>query len=187
MPTQKGLLYLPQWAKRDEVLQGIINEEGVNEIIYHGDHKRCSRSVSLTPEFSGEEPVDNVAELEEITPWDRQGKGNESAVGLESKQESPSSASIAHEGDAHTRASQPAALVAKWSKSQIHSKARASTQQSRHNPHRAISIPGLHETKRFLQAQASGIKKRPSATKRKTKAATFSRGPRTRARSTLKT
>ena len=187
MPTQKGLLYLPQWAKRDEVVQGIINEEEVDEIIYHGDRERCSRNVSLTPEFSGEDHVDNVSELEEITRWDRQGKGKETVVGLESKQESPSSASIAHEADANTRASQPAALIAEWSKSQLCSKARASTQQTRRNPHRGISILGLHETKRFLEAQACGIEKRPRATKRKTKAATCSRGPRTRARGTLKT
>ena len=186
MPTQKGLLYLPQWAKGDEVVQGIINEEEVEEIIYHGDRKRHSRNVSFTPDLCVEEHVDNVAELEETTQWDRQGKGEESAVGLESKQKSPSNTLIAHEADANTRASQPAALIAK-SKSQTYSKARASTQQTRRTPHRAISILGLHDTKRPSQTQASGIKKRPRATKRKTKGVPSSGRPRTRAQGILKT
>ena len=187
MPTQSGVLRLPQWAKRDEVVQGIINEEEVDEITYHGDRKRSSRNVSLTPEFRAEEHVDNLAELEQTTQQDPQGKREESAVGLESKQKSPSDTSKAHEADANTRASQPAEPIPERSETQSHSKARASTQQTRRNPRRAVSVLGLHETKRFLQAQASGIKKRPRATKRNTKSATPSAKTPTRAQGALKT
>ena len=183
MSTQKGLLYLPQWAKRDEVVQGIINEEDVDEIIYHGDRKKCSRKVSLTP-FDADEHVDNFAKLQETTQWDRQGKKEESAIGLESKQESQSNTSKAHEPDANTHASQPAEPISKIRRP---SKARASTQPTRRNPRNAVTVLGLLETKRFLQAQASGIKKRPRPTKRKTKAATLLGRKRTRAQGTLKT
>lgn len=187
MQTQSGVLRLPQWAKRDEVVQEIINEEEVDEITYHGDRKRSSRNVSLTPGFSAEEHVDNLAELEQTTQRDRQDKREESAVGLEFKQKSPSNTSKAHKADANTCAIQPAETIAEWSETQSHSKARASTQQTRRNPRRAVCVRGLHETKRFLQAQASGIKKRPRATKRKTKATTLSGRTQTRAQGTLKT
>ena len=184
MPTQKGLLYLPQWAKRDEVVQGIINGDEVGEITYHGDRKRSSRNVSLTPEFRAEEDVDNLAEVQQNSRQDPEGKRGESAVGLESKPESPSNTSKALEANASTRASQPSEPI---SKAQSHSKARASTQLTRRNPRRAVSVLGMLENKRSLQAQASGIKKRPRATKRKSKAATLSGRPRTRAQGTLKT
>ena len=186
-PSQSGVLHLPQWAKRDEVVQGIINEEEVDEITYHGDRKRPSRNVSLTPEFKAEEHVDNLAEIEQIPRQFPQAKREECAIGLKSKRESPSNTSKAHEADARTRASQPTEPISQGSKTQSRSRAKASTQQRRRNPRRTVSVLGMVETKRFLQAQASSITKRPRATKRKTKAATISGRPRTRAQGILKT
>ena len=184
IPTQSGVLHLPQWAKRDEIVQCIINEEEVDEITYHGDRKRSIRKVSLTPKLRAEEHVDNMAEVKQNSRQDPEGKRGESAVGLESKPESPSNTSKALEANANTRAGQPAEPI---SKAQSHSKARASTKPTRRNPRRAVSVLGMLENKRCLQAQASGIKKRPRTTKRKTKAVTLSGRPRTRAQGTLKT
>ena len=176
---------MPQWAKRDEVVQEIINEEEVDEITYHGDRKIFSRNVSLTPELSVEEHIDNLAELEQTSQQDRQSEREESALGLESKRESPSSTSKACEAEANTRVEQPVEPISEWSETQSHSKARASTQQTRRNPRRAVCVRGLDETKRFLQAQASRITKRPRATKTKIKAATLSGRAQTRAQGTL--
>ena len=186
LPTQSGVLRLPQWAKRDEVVQNIINEDEVGEITYHGDRKRSSRNVSLTPDFRAEEHVDNLAKIEQVTRQDLQGNREENGAGLESKHKSSSHTLRAHEADASTRVRQPAESISKGSETQSHSKSGASTQRTRRNPRRAVSVLGLNEPKRFLQAQVSGIKKRPRATKRKTKAATLLGRTRTRAQGTIK-
>ena len=55
VPSPERVLVLPQWAKRDEVVQGMVDREDVEQVIYHGDqdqsrrHTPPIRSISSTP------------------------------------------------------------------------------------------------------------------------------------------
>lgn len=171
MQTQPGVLRLPQWAKRDEVVQSMINKDEVDEIMYHGDRKQ-SKNVSLTPEFVEDENVESLGGSKRHNQRNKQGKEEESAVGLASKQTLPGDTPKLNKAHANTPAIQPAESTADRPENQSHPKAKASSPRSRRAPRRVDSALGLDETKGVLRAQASGIKKRPRAVKGATKAAT---------------
>lgn len=93
MPSQKGVLHLPLWAKRDDVVQGMINREEVNKVLYSGDpepqkedppHRPIvSSSVSTWPDSLVRDNAEGLRVIE------HPGSPEESTAGLNVKQSIP--------------------------------------------------------------------------------------------------
>ncbi len=59
LSSQSNILRLPQWAKRDRVLQGIIDTQEVDRTVYHGEYDltRPKTIPSATSSFVSVEPT----------------------------------------------------------------------------------------------------------------------------------
>lgn len=187
IPSQDRILRLPQWVKRDETVQRMIDIEEVDETIYHGDydqnknHPPPLRTVSLTPDFSAEENAEASRDFERHGEPNRHKNREESAAGRNPKQEPPR---ITTKVD-NFHASLPIGPTTDLSESRSHLAAETTTQRSRRGRGRNTSAPGVNKTKRASRAQACGIKKRPASMKEAAGKATLSGRMRTRAQGVL--
>ena len=161
MPSPSRVLHLPLWAKRDDVVQRMIDREEVDEILYYGDpelqkktpppRSTVSSSVSSWPDSGVEDNAEGLRVPE------RQGSPEESAAGIDLKQSLPKVISDV----AMTLASPQADFNTELSEIGSHSAGGPPT----HGRFKDTSDLGVHETIRISQAQSSKIIKRPGVKK----------------------
>ena len=181
MPSPNRILHLPLWAKRDDVVQGMINREEVDEILYYGDpelqkkppppRSTVSSSVSSWPDSGVEANAEGLRALE------RQGPPEESAAGINLKQSIPKGTTDVDE----TLASPQAKINTELSGTGSHS----AGGPPNHGPFKDASDFGVHETTRISQVRSSKIKKRPGAKKEATRKAALSDKIKTHAQDVL--
>ncbi len=182
------VLYLPPWAKRDEVVQRMVNKEEVDQILYHGEYDQNKSqtppltTVFLTPDIS------TVKNAQSLQASKRQYKANlqrerkESDAVFSPKQTLPSNTKETNNPQARL----PAVSRTDLSGTQDHSVAGAPTQPARRGCSRKASDARIDNTKRKLRIQDSGIKKRPPARKEGSTKAIRSSRIRTRAQGVTK-
>ena len=172
---------MPLWAKRDDVVQGMINREEVDEILYYGDpelqkkppppRSTVSSSVSSWPDSGVEANAEGLRALE------RQGPPEESAAGINLKQSIPKGTTDVDE----TLASPQSEINTELSGTGSHSPGGPPN----HDRFKGASDFGVHETTRISQARSSKIKKRPGAKKEATRKAALSDKIKTHAQDVL--
>ena len=188
IPSQDRVLCLPPWAKRDDIIQRMIDKEDVDETMYHGQYDQTRRhspphtTMSLTPDWGAKEVAKASPEFERQCERDRQREQNETYAGFEPKQLSPSNTTEVKK----SHASFPAASTTDMSGTQSYLAAGAPTQPTKHGRKPKSTAPSVDTTKRALRAQTSGIKKRPAARKTATMRVAASGSIQTRAQGVLK-
>ena len=157
IPSPTRILRLPHWAKRDEIVQRMINREEVDDVMYYGDpeQKKSHPPRNRTISSSSESSVENIDQgSRELV---RHEKPEENAAGLTPKQSSPSSTT----DSVQAHASFPSENSMSPERNRSHSTAKPSIQAQKKD----ASDLRVHETMRFPPAQSARIKKRPTAKK----------------------
>ena len=181
MPSPSKVLHLPLWAKRDDVVQRMINREEVDEILYYGDpelqkkppppRRTVSSSVSSWPDSRVGDDAEGLRGLE------RKGLQEESAVGPNFNQSLPKNTTNVDVA----LASLPAEFTSELSGTGSYSGCGPSTRSRI----RDASDLGVHETIRTSQTRSSKINKRPGTKKEATRKAALADKIETRAQDVL--
>lgn len=159
LPSQHGILRLPLWAKRDDIGQRIIDDEEVDQTIYHGDYDQKRhvapppRIVSLSPEISEEE--EKAKSLEDFELHCRRGrkrKREKSTARLDLEEGSPRG-SAGVENDPASPLVEPTTDQKVFAKDPLH-------QRTGRGRSRTVSALEVDKTKRTLRLQVPGTKKR---------------------------
>ena len=176
IPSPTRILRLPHWAKRDEIVQRIINREEVDDVTYYGDpeqnksHPPRNKTISSSSESSVEMNDQGSREQRHERP-------KENAAGLTPKQSPPRS--ITYSVQAHVNS--PSGKSTNLERDRSHSTRKPSFWAQ----NKDASDFGVHETMRFPPAQSSRIKKRPTAKKEAAVKAALSNKIQTRAQDIL--
>ena len=185
IPSQGRVLCLPPWAKRDDIIQRMIDKEDVDETMYHGQYDKNRRqssphrTMSLTPDWGAEESDIASPKFER----DLQKEQKEIHTGFGTEQTSPSNRT--ETTNAH--ATYPAGPSTDLSGTQSYPAVGAPIiQGTRHGRNRKSTAPSVGTIRRAPRAQTSGIKKRPAARKTAAMKAATSGSIRTRAQGVLK-
>ena len=193
MPSPSRVLHLPLWAKWDDVVQGMINREEVNEILYYGDPELQKKplparnTVSSSVSSWSDSGVEGNAEG--LRGPERQGLQEDSAIGPDLNQHLAKNTTNVDV----TLASPSAEISTGLSGSKSHSAREAPTHgQFRQDAsdlgvhEKDASDLGVHEITRTSQAQSYKIHKRSGAKKETTRKATLSDKIQSRAQDVLK-
>lgn len=213
IPTQDKILRLPQWARRDETVQLMIDKEEVDETIYHGDYhqNKCrppddgqnknhppdygqyknplpsfNSIMKMYPDYSAE---DNAKRLRE---FERHYEPHYEPKRPRIREDKAAGLSIKQASPKNTtqvnnaHGSPPAGPTTELSRTQSHSVARPPIQRTKRGCSREVSALGVNKTKRVSPGQVSGIKKRSPAMRRVTRKPTLSDRIKTRAQGVLK-
>ena len=177
MPSPSRFLHLPLWAKRDDIVQRMINREEVDEILYYGDPELQKKPPPPRSAVSSWLDSEVEANAEGLRALERQGPPEESAAGLNLKQSLPKGTTDVDETLASPQAEINTELCVTGS---------SAGGPPNHGPFKDASDFGVHETTGISQARSSKIKKRPGAKKETTRKAALSNKIQTHAQEVLK-
>ena len=162
IPSQDGILRLPLWAKRDDIIQRIIDKEEVDQVVYYGDYSQKRRSsppartVSSSPEISAEKKAKALLDFERHCKRGRKRKRDSSPVWLDLNQGRSRNTTE----DDNDPASASIERITALSDIQSHLAAAPPTQRTGRCRSETISTLELDLAKRASRLHASYTKKR---------------------------